>query len=311
MPTDDIFIFSEIVHCGFIGRIAYQTFHKFHNRKLHLYGRSEDFREIEDHPNNVYHILDNEPEILDAFQAGHKGTAKIWTKAILEAKEKYIIHIDSDVVFRGDAVEEIIQRLDEYDLVGPIRPYANNPNKRDDVRHLPDVVGTYCFGFNKELIPVKEPHLLERLVENDLEPSIAAEMRYRYPWYEYVRTIDFFDPVSFCILNLGGKISIVETDILGGFCQDGTKTNKYGDLNKDCDFGDKIIHFASVGSGVNFYKKKQQGIPIQVPEWYVDYALGKLDLYLRLFYKEQILTDDKSQFLSAFDLMRKNLEGLI
>lgn len=311
MLTDDVFIFSEVVHCGLIGRIAYQTFHKFHNRKLHLYGKTDDLLQVEYHPNNIYHVLDDKPEILEAFQAGHKGTSKVWTQAILEAKEKYLIHIDSDVVFRGDAVEEVIQKLGEYDLVGPIRPYPNNPNKRDDVRHLPDVVGTYCFGFNKDLIPVKEPHLLERLVENSLDHAIIEELRSKYPWYQYVPTIDYFDPVSFIMLQHRAKICILDKDVLGGFAQDGSKTNKYGDLNKDCDFGDKIVHFASVGSGLNFVRKIQEGKPIQVPQWYVEYALGKLDLYLRLFYKQQILPDDKSQFLRSYDLMKKNLSGLV
>lgn len=300
MPSDeDLFIFTEVVHCGMIGKVAFQTFHKFHNRKLHLYGRVEDFLQIEYHPNNVYHALDDFPEILDAFQAGHKGTSKVWTKAILDSKETYLIHIDSDVVFRGDAVEEIISRLDTYDLVGSMRNYPNNPHKhRDDVRHLPDVTATYCFGFKKTLIPVKEPHLLERLVENSMDPLIVAEMRFRYPWYKYEPTLDYFDPVAFILIQHGGKVCIVDNNILGGFDDFGGKKNKYGDLNKDCDFGDKIVHFASVGSGLNFLKKIQSGTQIAVPQWYVEYALGKLDLYLRLFYQKPCLQDSQSKFLS-------------
>lgn len=311
MERDDIFIFTEVIHCGIIGRVAFQTFHKFHNRKLHIYGRNEDFEALEYHPNNVLHSLDNEPEILEAFKAGHKGTSKVWTKAILECKEKYLIHIDSDVVFRGDAVEEVIQKLGEYDLVGPIRPYPNNPNKRDDVRFLPDVVSTYCFGFNKELIPVIETHLLERLVENSLDIPIISEMRYKYPWYQYVPTIDYFDPISFVMLQNRAKICILDIDVMGGFAQDGSKKNKYGFLNEDCDFGDKIVHFASVGSGLNFLTKQKAGIPIQVPEWYVEYALGKLDLYLRVFYKRSFLPDEKSKFLKNLPHFQEKFQGLI
>ena len=311
MTSDNVFVFTEVVHCGIIGRVAFQTFHKFHTRKLHIYGRTEDFEAIEEHPNNVYHTLDDCPEILEAFQAGHKGTSKVWTKAILEAKEQYLVHIDSDVVFRGDAVEEVIQKLGEYDLVGPVRPYPNNPNKRDDVRFLPDVVGTYCFGFNKALIPVKEPHLLERLVENSLDPMVVAEMRYKYPWYQYVPTIDYFDPVSFIMVQHRAKLCILDIDVMGGFATDGSKKNKYGVLNEDCDFGDKIVHFASVGSGLNFLQKQKAGTAIQVPEWYVDYALGKLDLYLRLFYKRSILAEEKSKFLKNLVPFQENLQGLI
>jgi hypothetical protein len=312
MPTEDVFIFTEVVNCGLIGRIAFQTFHKFHKRKLHIYGRSEDFLQLEYHPNNVYHSLDGNNDILDSFQAGHKGTSKVWTKAILEAKEKYLIHIDSDVIFRGDAVEEVIQKLGEYDLVGSMRNYPNNPHKhRNDVRHLPDVTATYCFGFNKELIPVKEPHLLERLVENSLDNQIISDLRYKYSWYKYEPTLDYFDPVAFIMIQHGGKVCILDKDVMGGFDNDGGKVNKYGALNKDCDFGDKIVHFASVGSGLNFLSKIQKGEAIQVPSWYVEYALGKLDLYLRLFYNQKILPDEQSKFLYIEQEMREQFKGLI
>lgn len=301
-----------MVNCGIIGRVAFQTFHKFHSRKLHIYGCAQDFQQLEPHPNNVYHPLDDHPEILAAFQSGHKGTSMIWTKAILDAKEKYLVHIDSDVVFRGDAVEEVIQKLGPYDIVGSMRNYPNNPHKhRNDVRHLPDVTSTYCFGFNKELIPVKEAPLLERLVENTLDPLVVAELRFRYPWYQYIPTLDYFDPVAFIIIQHGGKVDIVDNNVLGGFDNEGGKKNKYGELNLDCDFGDKIIHFASVGSGLNFLQKLQRNEQIQVPEWYVEYALGKLDLYLRLFYSKSILPDDKSKFLRNLEPMRQALQGII
>jgi len=312
MPTDDVYIFTEVVNCGLIGRIAFRTFHKFHSRKLHIYGKTEDFLQIEYHPNNVYHSLDDNKDILDAFQAGHKGTSKVWTKAILEAKEKYLIHIDSDVVFRGDAVEEVIQKLGEYDLVGSMRNYPNNPHThRNDVRHLPDITSTYCFGFNKELIHVKEPHLLERLVENSLDNSVIIELRNRYPWYKYEPTLDYFDPVAFIMIQHGGKVHIVSNDVLGGFDNQGGKVNKYGDLNKDCDFGDKIAHFASVGSGLNFVGKIQKNEPIYVPQGYVEYGLGKLDLYMRLFYNTKILPDEQSKFIKNEEPMRKAFQGLI
>lgn len=311
MTTEDVFIFTEIVHCGMIGRIAFQTFHKFHNRKLHIYGRKEDFFHIEDHPNNVFHEIDDRPDIIEAFQAGHRGTSKVWTKAIFDAKEKYIVHIDSDVVFRGDAVEEVIQKLGEYDIVGSMRNYPNNPHKhRDDVRFLPDVTATYCFGFNKELIPVREHHLLERLVENTLDQFVVVELMQRYPWYRYVPTLDYFDPVAFIIIQHGGKVCILSNDVMGGFDNNGGKVNKYGELNKDCDFGDKIVHFASVGSGLNFLGKIQKNQPIQVPTWYVEYALGKLDLYFRLFYHRNILPDNESKFLHNEEAMRKYLENV-
>ena len=147
---ENTFIFSEIIRCGLIGEIAFDTFHQHHPTvKLHVFGRKEDFNFISEHPNTIRHYLDDDKEIIEAFDYGHKGTSMVWTKVILEAKEKYIVHIDSDVVFRGNMVQDVIDKLKEYDLVGSLRNYPNNPNKRDDVRHLPDLTQTYCFGFNK------------------------------------------------------------------------------------------------------------------------------------------------------------------
>jgi hypothetical protein len=308
IPEESIFIFSEIVRCGVIGRIAYQTFHKYHNHKLHIYGRKEDFQFIENHPNNVYHYLDDEPEILEAFNHGHRGTSMVWTKVILEQKEKYIIHIDSDVVFRADAVEDVIAKLETHDIVGGMRNYPNNPHAhRNDVRHLPNVTTTYCFGFNREKIYVKEPHLLRRLVENSLDLPVAIELRMRYPQYEYVPTLDYFDPVAFLMIKEGSKVFIIDCDTFGGFANDGSKTNKYGILNKHMDFGDKIIHFASVGSGLNFLLMKERNETINVPSWHVDNALGKLDLYMRLFYDTEIIEQGENTFLEVEQPLREAL----
>lgn len=297
---DNVFVFTEIVRCGLIGKIASQTFHQFHNRKLHIYGRKEDFTFIPNHPNNVFHFMDDQPEIVEAFNKGHRGTSMVWTKAILERPEKYLIHIDSDVVFRGDAVEEVVKKLQEgFDIVGSMRNYPNNPHKtRDDVRHLPDITATYCFGFNKEYNYVKEPELLARLVENTLDPMVIQALMSRYPGrYFYVPTIDYFDPLAFLMMREGASVFILDKDVMGGFDEQGGKVNKYGILNKDCDFGDKIVHFASVGSGLNFLQMKQKGQPIGTDEWYVEYALGKLDLYMRLFYNTKIMPDEKNKFL--------------
>ena len=276
---ENTFVFSEIIRCGLIGKIAFDTFHQQHpTLKLHVFGRKEDFNFISEHPNTIRHYLDDDKEIIEAFDYGHKGTSMVWTKVILEAKEKYIVHIDSDVVFRGNMVQDVIDKLKEYDLVGSLRNYPNNPNKRDDVRHLPDLTQTYCFGFNKEFIYVKEPELLRRLVENSLDQETVMSLMRKYPLYRYVPTIDFFDPVAFIMLREGATIHIIHSDVIGGTNNEGKRVNRYGPLNEQLDFGDKISHFASVGSGLNFLSMIQKGQEIKVPSWYVEYAMGKLDL---------------------------------
>lgn len=308
----DVFVYSEVVRCGVIGRIAYKTFHQFHNRKLHLFGRKEDFQFIEEHPNNVLHILEDDSEIVKAFNAGHKGTAMVWSKVILEQPEDLIIHFDSDVVFRGNLVDDIANLLQQgHTLVGGIRNYPNNPNKRDDVRSLPDLTQTYCFGFNKKNNYIQDFDLLYPMVQNALTVPIAKKLMETYPSkYMYLPTIDFFDPLAFCLLKEGGTVCIIHNDIIGGTRPEGDRINKYGELNKDLDFGDKIVHFASVGSGLNFLNMMKRKETIQVEEWYVKYALGKLDLYMRLFYNTTILPPGQNDFLKYEGIMREALKGL-
>jgi hypothetical protein len=50
----------------------------------------------------------------------------------------------------------------------------------------------------------------------------------------------------------------------------------------------------------------QKGQEIKVPSWYVEYAMGKLDLYMRLFYNIKILPDDKNQEFLKYE---KNLRA--
>ena len=304
---DNCFIFSEIIRCGVIGRVAYDTFHRFHpTLKLHIFGRKEDFQQIIEHPNNILHELDNDPEIIKAFDSGHKGTSMVWAKVMLEAKEDYVIHFDSDVVFRGDIVQDIIDYLKDYDIVGGLRNYPNNPNKRDDVRDLPDLTQTYCFGFNKALNYMKDFAVLSRFIENSVDSELVHRARQLYPQYGYLPTIDFFDPVAFNMMKIGASIKIIDVDVIGGTNAEGKRINKYGILNRDMDFGDKIAHFASVGSGLNFLNMMNSGKPINVPQWYVEYALGKLDLYMRLFYNKKIMEDEKNKtFLELEEPLRK------
>jgi hypothetical protein len=312
MTTDDVFVFSEVVRCGVIGKIAYKTFHAHHTMKLHLFGRSEDFTFIDYHPNNVFHILEDDSDIVKAFNAGHKGTAMVWSRVILDRPERYIVHFDSDVVFRGNIVDDICQRLREgHTLVGPLRNYPNNPNKRDDVRHLPDITQTYCFGFNKEKNYIKDYELLVPVVQNALTTDIVMRLSRTYQQYRYVPTIDFFDPLAFILLNEGGSVCLIKNDCIGGTRDEGDRINKYGNLNAHLDFGDKISHFASVGSGLNFLHMIQKGQPIQVEEWYVKYALGKLDLYMRIFYKTSILADGQNEFLIYEAEMREAFRGVV
>ena len=90
----------------------------------------------------------------------------------------------------------------------------------------------------------------------------------------------------------------------------GQRINKYGVLDEHLDFGDKIVHFSSVGSGLNFLTMIQKGQEVKVPIWYVEYAMGKLDLYMRLFYGTKILPDDKNERFLKYEKPLRDALGL-
>jgi len=286
MNLEQTYIFTEIIRCAKIGFHAINSFHKMHNLKLHIWCSTSDVQLIPDNSNNILHLVEENSELYKDFDSGHKGTSHLWTKLILELPEEYthIIHFDSDVVFRGDIINDVNEKLLNYDLVGPIRPYKNNPNNRDDIRHLHDVVQTYCFGFNRSLITMKDKTILWNWVRG-------------YPVQFSHGVIDFFDPVSFHIIYNGGKIYNIDSDVIGGINTQGTRINKYSDINDTFDVGDKIIHFASVGSGLNFTNLILNKTPIYVPKTYVEFAIKRYDLYSKIFYDNKILINNENDHI--------------
>lgn len=282
-----VFIFTEIVRCGLIGKLAMKTYHKYHDHPVHIFGRKEDFTHIDEHPNNVLHELDDLNPITLGFNNGHLGTAMLWAKVIRSVPDDEIVHFDSDVIFRGDIVTDVLQKLKEgYDLVGGSRNYKHNPHgpSQDHVRHLPDTVATACFGFRKSKIGFEkyDYDTLRKMCQGAHNPLGHAFM-------------DFFDPVSFVIMHNGGNVFYMDHDVIGACNPLGSRMNKYGEINTLIDVGDKFCHFASVGSGLNFVAMKRKGVPNPVPGTYVSFAVKKFDLYLRLFYKSSCLPDDENE----------------
>jgi hypothetical protein len=275
---DSLYIFTEIIRCGVIGYQAISSFHKYHNLPLHIWCSEDDVKHIPPHANNIIHVIDKSSELYKDFDEGHKGTSHLWTNLILELPQSYthLLHFDSDVLFLGDMVQTIIDYIPEYDLIGSIRNYIHNPNNCDNVRHLPDIVQTYCFAFNRTLIPEKNKHILWNWVRG-------------YPVNFPHEVIDYFDPVSFTILRNGGKIKHIDNDIIGGTDLLGTRKNKHEELNSMFDVGDKIIHFAGVGSGLNFCNMIAKNKKISVPSFYVKFGMERYDLYSQIFFNKRIV----------------------
>lgn len=274
---NNYYIYTECVNCPEICVNAILSYIKYHPYKVHVYLTENDKEYFDRHINNpqiIFHLLDN--NMRDIYtQDGHLGTAIIWEKAIRSYYNYKIIHFDSDVVFREDAVNDIIKGLYTHDLVGPIRCYKHNRNGRDDIRHQSDVVSTYCFGFNSKMIDINkyDSDVLVRMVRGNHSPH-------------GLHILDFFDPVSYEILNNGGTSLFIDFNTFGGLNQEGGRDNRYPLVNKWTDCGDKIIHFSSVGSGLNFHKGIKNNISTSVPSTYVEYSLKTLAMYNFLLFNK-------------------------
>ena len=265
-----VYIFTECVNCPEICVNSLKSFFHYHNAPVHVFLCKKDKEYFNKHfTHDLIKYVFCDDCIMDIYQtSGHLGTAMIWANVILQNKNQKIVHFDSDTIFRGNMVEDILAKLKEgFDLVGPIRCYKYNLNNRDDIRHHPDVVSTYCFGFNPHLIDLFPFQILIRMCRGFYNPL---------GW----KVLDFFDPVSFNILKNGGKPFFFDFNIIGGLNEKGDKLNNYKDLNVLIgDVGDKIIHFSSVGSEINFKKAAKQNKSTTVPISYVKNSLRTLACY--------------------------------
>jgi hypothetical protein len=263
---NNCFIFTEAYNCSDILKNCLKSFFTYHDDVIHVFGTKKDLQELEEFTKIIPIIIEEDSDIAQAYNFGHLGTAKIFSKAILEySNSDKIIHFDSDIIFKQKCLDKIKEKLNEgYDLVGPVRPYKHNLNSRDDVRHMPDVSATCFFGFNKSKINITNP--------DELMYSINGRNFKNNP------ILDFFDYVSLTILDNNGKFYKFDFNDTGGPNELGNKMNKYGMLNDDLDCGDWYIHFAGIGSGSKLYKL---GIK-NTHRGYAEWAIGRYGLYKKL-----------------------------
>jgi hypothetical protein len=277
--NNDVFIFTIAYNCGKVLNKMLESFHKHHNAKIHIFGTHKDFKAAMKHPNNEYIDLSVDDNVRHYFQQGHLGTSYIWTKVMKKEYGDYskIIQIDSDVIFREECLSDITSKFDDgYDLIGPRRAYKNTkivpPHiGEEQIRNLEDVVSTFFLGVNLDKISDHDFNTLHRMV-----------VGYHNPFGHAI--IDFFDPVSFDILHNGGKICYLPFEDYGSCNDQGEFDNGHPELNDLYDFGNKIIHFAGIGSGMNFYYNGNGNVPPTYTEW----AKKRFSLYMKVFYDEDI-----------------------
>lgn len=290
--SNKTYIFTEAYDCGLILKKCLESFFEYHPDVIvHVFGTAKDFKELGKFKNVEYMELSEDQELRECFKHGHMGTAHIGARVIKEFSVgyDYIIHFDSDVVFRKESLSLLTNKIDEgYDLIGPRRCYKNNMNGKTDLANLADVSQTYFYAFNVNKISSYDFATLRQMI-----------VGYHNPLGHPI--LDYFDPVSFDILKNGGKIFFLSPDDVGGLTEEGNRKNKYIDLNSDMDFGDNLMHFAGIGSGMKFYYK---GIGT-AHKSYADWAIKRFGLYHKLFYDKDL--DNIEINPSMYEMLKKEL----
>ncbi len=270
-----VFIFTEAYGCGLILKKCLESFFKYHpGIKVNVFGTFLDFKELGKFKNVEYIELSDDQELKECFKHGHMGTAHIGAKVIKEYSEgfDFIIHFDSDVIFRKESISLLTDKIDEgYDLIGPRRCYKNNMNGLTNLSELEDVSQTYFYAFNKNKISDYDFPTLRQMV-----------VGYHNPLNHPI--LDYFDPVCFDIIKNGGKICFLDVDDVGGLTKEGNRKNKFEVLNSDMDFGNNLMHFAGIGSGMKFHFKGLDNASSSYAEW----AIKRFGLYYKLFYDKNL-----------------------
>ncbi|MES2767743.1 MAG: hypothetical protein V4596_01245 [Bdellovibrionota bacterium] len=294
------FIYMDIYRCGKVARVAVNSFVKHYpDLELHLFGVADDFLWLEDMSSKgrlVFQDISSDSALLRRWDVhGHWGTAHLWAKLIQTRSEKFLLHLDSDIIFRGPALDPIFKAIDEgFDLVGSPRNYKNNLNKRDDIRYLPDLVQTAIFAFNRELV---SQHEFEELVE-------MARGHYNPLGHP---VIDFFDPVMFEILKNGGNICYLDVDDFGGTHREGHRNNRHTELNNTLgDLGTLFCHYSSVGSGLKYFHDPLTRV--FTPKFYVQHGLMRYWSFCKFFYNQDLpVNTDKQKFEKVYEKYKSEM----
>lgn len=235
----NLHIFTIAVGCTPVVIKMLESYFKYHNQVIHLYTTVKDHEEIIKNvslKNLRVHFVSS--AYAAYFKQGHLGTATILANVIKSNPDSYLIHIDSDIIFKQESLS-LIEKAGYPDLYGSIRCYKNNPGKAPVPEGVEDAISTYFMGFNPEYtkdLSREDLVLMCQGVKNPLG----------FP------CLDFFDPVYFYCRSKGASVYYGSYLDIGGQSSTeeikGTKIGPYhSNLHFDC--GSHLIHFGGVGSG--------------------------------------------------------------
>lgn len=281
IPSEPLFVFTEIIGCAEVGKVAIESFHKHHDHLLHIFATKEDIKELGEiatHKNNVFFDMSDEQELLERYKKGHGGTAYLFTMVFSgqiftnRVKQPYnnIVHFDGDVFFKKESLSTIDKLFESgYDIIGSRRCYKNNPAKIEVKDGIPDTVSTYFFGMKRSFMP---KYSFGELVLMYMGHPIGLDHE----------VFDFGDAVTFHALKNGAKIFFLSSEQFGGQDESGSKVNSF-QANLHIDMGSHLAHFGGAGSGCVCYKH-----PEGKNESYGRWAVIRYALFCNIFFDQII-----------------------
>lgn len=285
---EPLFVFTEIIGCGEVGRIALESFHKHHNHKVHIFSTEEDYKAlgpIADHENNVF--INAIPELVELYMSGHAGTAHIFAQVFSNSVPgvdvcNNVVHFDSDVYFKCESLAfmSTLFANDNFDIIGSRRCYFNNPANIPVELGTPDTVSTYFFGMKRSFVP----SFISGFVPVTFK--MLSEMFIGHNHGLDHEVFDFADCVVFNALKNGAKIAYINPEIFGGQDEFGKKNTTIR-ANLHIDAGGSLIHFGGAGSGCACFHQ-----PVGKNESYGKWAVMRYSLFCKIFLDKDIPAED-------------------
>ncbi len=287
-------IFTIMAGCVPVGIKMLESYHKFHKEKIHVYMFGYDFCESskEDQSffkNMTVHLLDD--ELKNDFSQGHIGTAKAWAQIMIANPESYLIHIDSDVIFKKESLS-LIEKAGYPDIYGSRRCYKNNPVGIPVAEGTEDAISTYFMAINVECIATDfwQYDVFVRMIQGAYNPL-------GFPVF------DFFDPIFFHMRDNKATVYHEDSSIIGGQNEFGSKVNNYPS-NLHLDMGSHLAHFGGVGSGY------QASIDdSKMNKSYSEWAKTKWELFKSIFLNSDIVPSLGYNRDTVFDVSGRWISG--
>jgi hypothetical protein len=288
---ENILVWTEALGCAEILNPMISSYLAHHTEVLHVFVYEEEAPLVNTHKQIILELISDRKEsyvkkqdLKVAYQSGHLGTALLW-KSIIERNEKaLLIHLDADTIFVSNVTDLLLEKIEGFGIVGSRRPYRRNKAffgiRKWLLKLRPDAVNTHCFIFRSEAVKFSGHKLIKAIT--GLNRNSFQKI--------FLPVIDFFDLVTFHISKHNGVYYLDSSDQSGSGNHD-----RFGDFEK------RMISFAAVGSGCNFFKNPAAHTSAS----YKNFALASFSLYSKMLLDREIGVTP----LESPDLMRQ-LENL-